>query len=329
MDTKKFTLGVERLINPINVGSLHFMQAFNNYLPKSLQKKLIKASAQKIPFMGFVVEPYAQFLCYEIVDFEQAKALLQEDFELVKVKIFDKDEPKYYCIFGCFTAHTSAFWGSRVEFYIIAKDNRTNLVSWIIVDYDSNTISYDDKNGLKSPNSKDAVVASNYNGTVYVNIPRDDGSRTIEFQTNVKNGVWTPLDQPLWLDGNLSIGYGQVLSDGNNAVFSLKFDPNEVLEGLRIEQKDFLLTQNTWYPGLFAERPSEVLTFPFAQHFVSDSPGHSSNIVNKEQLIQQVESTDFTKTQVISSQQFKNMFLIGMAASAVISVGLLIALLVK
>lgn len=36
-----FTKGVEKLIDPINVGSLHFMQFFNNLLPKNIQRKLV------------------------------------------------------------------------------------------------------------------------------------------------------------------------------------------------------------------------------------------------------------------------------------------------
>lgn len=59
--------------------------------------------------MSFVVEPYSLFLCYEIIDIKRAESLLPDNFELVKTKIFDTDKPKYYCIFGCIRAHTSAF----------------------------------------------------------------------------------------------------------------------------------------------------------------------------------------------------------------------------
>ncbi len=101
--------------------------------------------------MGFVVEPYSSFLCYEIADIDKAKSLLPDGFKLIKTKVFENDEPKYYCIFGCFRAHTSAFWGARTEFYIIAEDQKTGLLSWIIVDYDTDTISYDKKMALDRP----------------------------------------------------------------------------------------------------------------------------------------------------------------------------------
>jgi hypothetical protein len=90
-----FHKNVERLVDPINVGSMHFIQGFNRLLPKSIQKKIVTASGKKTSSMGFVVEPYATFLCYEIIDTEMAQALLPNGFELVKTRIFDNDEPKY------------------------------------------------------------------------------------------------------------------------------------------------------------------------------------------------------------------------------------------
>ena len=152
MKKENFAKSVERLVDPITVGSLHLLQSFNQLLPKSAQKQIVRASSKKTPYMGFVVEPYSSFLFYEIADHDKAKALLPEGFELVKTKVFSDDEPKFYCIIGCFRAHTSAFWGIRTEFYIIAEDKSTGMLSWIIVDYDTNTISYDNKNGLTSPN---------------------------------------------------------------------------------------------------------------------------------------------------------------------------------
>ena len=122
MNKDNFSKGAERLVDPISVGSLHFIQQFNQLLPKPFQKLIVKASSKKTPYMGFVVEPYSLFLCYEIADLEKATALLPDGFELIKTKIFAQDEPKYYCIFGCFRAHTSAFWGMRAEFYIIAEN---------------------------------------------------------------------------------------------------------------------------------------------------------------------------------------------------------------
>ena len=49
-----FTKEVERLVNPMDVGSLHFIQSFNKLLPKPVQRKLVESSAKNIPYMGFV-----------------------------------------------------------------------------------------------------------------------------------------------------------------------------------------------------------------------------------------------------------------------------------
>lgn len=328
MKSQDFTKNVERLINPIDVGGLHFIQSFNKLLPKSIQEMFVQSSAKSTPYMGFVVEPYASFLCYELEDLAQAEKLLPDGFTLVKTKIFDDDEPKFYCIFGSFTAHTSAFWGSRVEFYIIAEDQSTGLLSWIIVDYDSNTISYDKKDGLRSPNSS-AVVTTDYNGTILVDIKKNDRTREVVYNFPNAVGKVKKLDQRLWLEGNLSIGYGRSFGASDASIFSLKFDPGEVMNALEIPLQSLNLQNNSWYPGLFKNQPSKVVCFPYAQHFVSDSPGASSKLANKEELEQAVEELDFQKIKTFSTKSFKTMFMVGSAVSFFITVVLLLLLIIK
>ena len=329
MDKNNFAKGVERLIDPISVGTLHFIQSFNRLLPRSIQARLITASSQKIPYMGFVVEPYSSFLCYEIADIDKAKALLPDNFELIKTKIFENDEPKYYCIFGCFRAHTSAFWGARTEFYIIAEDQKTGLLSWIIVDYDTDTISYDKKNGLRSPNSSKSVITINHRGKLFVDIKRDDNSRGLTFDANIESGKMASLDQRLWLEGNLSIGYGKVLSNNNADIFSLKFEPCEVEKALQIPQDNLNLELNSWYPGLFANKPAQIVCFPYAQHFVSDNVGYSSSLKNKDELLAAIKSIEFNKIATLSTKSFRIMFLVGGAVSFVTTVTLLTLLILK
>jgi len=326
---KIFAKEVEKFVNPITVGSLHFLQSFNRLLPKSIQKALVNSSSKKTPYMGFVVEPYCLFLCYEIKDLEQAKSLLPAGFRLVKTKIFADDEPKYYCIFGNFRAHTSAFWGVRCEFYIIAEDEKTGLLSWIIVDYDTNTISYDKQNGLRGPNSSKAVVTINHRGKLFVDIERDDKSRKIAFQVNVEDGKMAPIDQRLWLEGNLSIGYGKVLSQDEADIFSLKFEPLEVEKGLKIPESGLNLEANTWYPGLFEDKPSQILCFPYAQHFVSDSPGFASNLKDKEDLVKSIKEINFGKITVFSTKSFERMFILGSIFSFLLTLTLIILLVWK
>lgn len=324
-----FAKEVEQLIDPITVGSLHFMQYFNQLLPKFAQKRIVKSSSKKTPSMGFVVEPYSSFLCYEIEDIEQAKLLLPDGFELIKTRIFTDDEPKYYCIFGCVRAHTSAFWGVRTEFYIIAEDKRTGLLSWIIIDYDTNTISYDSKNGLSSPNSNYSIITTNHRGNLFVDIRNNNKDRKLAFNTNVEKGVMTKLDQRLWLEGNLSIGYGRNLSEKDGDIFSLKFEPCEVEKALRISLTNLNLEANNWYPGLFKKVPSQIACFPYAQHFISDSPGYSSKIKNADELVNAINTINFNEIKVFSTKSFKIMFLVGTLISLTTTIVLVTLLLNK
>ncbi len=329
MKDNEFIKGVEKLVNPITVGSLHFMQSFNRLLPKSVQKLLVTSSAKKIPFMGFVVEPYSFFLCYEVMDTKKAAALLPDGFVLVKTSIFDDDEPKFYCILSCFRSHTSAFWGTRAEYYVIAEDTHTGLLSWIIVDYDTDTIRYDSENGLRGPTCSNAVLTIDYQGTIYADIRRDDHAREITFRANVTRGAWRPLNQRLWLECNLSVGYGRVLSQNNADIFSLKFDPDEVERGMQIPHNDFALEANTWYMGMTKRQPTHLVCFPYAQHFISDSPGSTSRINSREELEQAIREVDFTHTPVYSTRSFIVAFMVSGLVSLLITLTLVVLLIVK
>ncbi len=325
---REFIRGVEKLIDPITVGTLHFMQTFNNLLPKNIQKKLVNKSSKVTPYMGFVIEPYSCFLCYEIVDVERAKKLIPTNFKLIKCKIFDDDEPKYYVIFGCVNARTSAFMGMRVEFYVMAEDINTGLLSWIIIDYDTNTISYDKKNGLSNSNCSNSFITTDYDGILSANIIRKDNSRKLIFEVDITKGSCKKLDQRLWLEGNLSIGYGKDISDDGD-IFSLRFNPEEVEAALEIPISAFNLIHNDWHKGLYKETPSKIVIFPYAQHFISDSPGHKSNIKNKEELVKAVNKIDFDKIKVFSTKSFKVMFLVGGLLSFIVSITLLVLLILK
>jgi hypothetical protein len=329
MSKESFTKSVERLIDPISVGTLHFMQSFNQLLPKPLQKSIVTASSKKTPYMGFVVEPYSLFLCHEIIDLERAKTLLPDGFELVKTRIFTDDEPKYYCIFGCVRAHTSAFWGCRTEFYIIAEDQATGLLSWVIIDYVTDTISYDSKNGLTSPNGARSVIATDYRGTILIDIQTKSGANKLALEADVTNGKMTGLDQRLWLEGNLSIGYGRNLSDDGADIFGLKFDPGEVEKALKIPSSALRREANTWYSGLFAPEPAQVVCFPYAQHFISDSPGHSSGVKDRAGLEKSVAAINFNDIKVFSTKSFKLAMLISAAVSLTIMVVLVLLLLLQ
>lgn len=325
MRENHFAKGVEKLINPVDVGTIHFIQQFNNFIPKSVQEKMVKASGAKTPYMGFVVEPYSYFLCYEIKDVEKAKTLLPKGYRLTKTSIFNDDQKKYYGILGCFRAHTSGFWGFRVEFYVIAENESTGLLSWIIIDYDTNTITYDEKNLLQNPNSKDSVMTIDYDGVLYVDIKNNMG-RELIFHSKI-DGESKNLDHRLWVEGNLSIVYGPMKSKEKSQPFSLMFNPDEFKEALSIPCKNLQLMSNSWFKDLLEDEPSQLVCFPYAQHFLSDSPGRFSS-VSVEELDQMVEEMDFDAINVFSTETFKKQFLLGGLFSALINILLIILLIV-
>ena len=328
MKKGSFTKGVEQLINPIDVGTIHCIQYFNRLMPTALHHKMVSASGKKSPYMGFVVEPYSFFLCYEIEDLNFAKRFLPKGFSLVKATIFEGDTPKYYGIIGCFTTHTSAFWGSRVEYYIVAEDGKTGMQSWIICDYDTNTITYDPKYGLHGPNTVKTVVTTDYNGVVWVDVENKKG-RKLSFHSDITKGQSVKLSQRLWIEGNLSIAYGRNRAKENPGLFSVLFDHKEYTSALRIPLDDLEMEYNNWFPGMCKAQPAQIICFPYAQHLLSDSPGSSSGLQTPEQMKQAVEMLEISRIQPYSTKAYQRAMLLGGLASVVTQWTLLYLLLRK
>lgn len=330
MNKETFIKGVEKLVNPISVGTIHFIQYFNQFIPKSIQQKMVMSSGKKTPSMGFVIEPYSSFLCYEIKDLDLANSLLPDGFELVETKVFEEDKPRYMCIFGCTNAHTTGFIGSRVEFYIIAKNKKTNMTSWIIADYDTNTITYDPKDIFRDPNTKSCVITTDFSGRLFVDVTNHE-DRSLIFDFDTSKGVHKKLSEDLWINGNLSIGYGKLKSINDPAMFSLTFNPQEFNTALDIDFNHFNLVKNNWFDGLFYDTPYQVICFPFAQHFLSDSPGFYSSINGKDELEKVYNNTDFDKISCYCVSNIQKMFLLNgifLTISIIINIILVIILFI-
>lgn len=327
MKKNDFEKNIEKMIDPIEVGTIHFMQSYAKTVPKKLLYKIMKGGAKNNPYMGFVVEPYSLFLSYEIIDLEWAKRVIPDNYELVKSKMFDSDEPKYYAIFGCFNVHTSVFWGTRMEFYIIARNKDTGLLSWVIVDYDTNTVSYDKKNGLTAGNTKECVLTTNFDGELLVDIKGIN--RELVLKVDLVHGNLNKLDYQLWIDGNLSVAYGRDIDGDHSIGFSTIFHPREVDTALDLPLDNIELESNTWFEGKIATKPTKVACFQYAQHYLSDSPGHYSNIHNGKELKQLHDNFDFSKIPNYSSKSLKSTFKLGSFISFALVVLLSILLIIK
>lgn len=325
----EFIKGVENIVDPIDVGTIHFIQSYTDVVPKSIQTKMIEGGSKLNPYMGFVVEPYSLFLGYEIKDVELAKELLPDRFKLVKSKIFADEEAKYYSIFGCFNVHTSAFWGTRMEFYIIAEDKETGLLSWVIIDYSTNTVSFDNKNGLIGGNTKKCILTTTYDGKLLVDIQNSLDDKKLVVNANVLSGQLKPLDSRMWIEGNLSVCYGRELSKNRPNPFSTVFNTQEVEMALEIPVDNVEIDTNNWYSNLIESKPSKVACFQFAQHYLSDSPGHSSRLMNKEELERAIDKCDFDNIPKYSSRVFKKLFKVGQVVSIILIIVLTILLIIK
>ena len=322
MDTDRFAKGTERLVDPVTVGSIHFLQQFVGLVPRGVQRSLLTRSSEASPYMGFVVEPYAFSLFYEVADQQRAAALLPEGFRLCKASVFEGDRPAVYAVFGFFRVHTSAFWGARAECYLMAEDMRSRLLSWVIVDYLSDTISYDRAHGLRAPSAPRSVVTTTCDGRVLVDVQDAESPARAAFDVPLEGAEMRPLDRLFWVEGNLSVGYGRPLSADEADVFSLTFLPEEMACALDVPLDGLNLECLTWHADLLVSRPAKLACFPFAQHVLSDSPGRASGYASERELARAAHAVDFGGLRAFSVGSVRT----GMLAGTVLTAGVVAAL---
>jgi hypothetical protein len=284
-DEEKFIKGVESLINPMEVSNLLFFQKFKRLLPPLMMKRLLYRASKNTPYIGFVIEAYSLFLFFKLRDIEYAKSLLPDRYELAETRLFADDEPDYYMGIGNLNTRASTFWGTRQESYLIATDKNTGLLSFIFIDILSNTIIALPSKGIADPNCKKAVFTTSSKGEVFLDIQEDRTNRKLMLTGSITKGEMRRLDQRLWLMGNTSIGYGMKFAIGDDNPFAVIFDPAEVNEALDIPPENMHTIENTLFPGLAQPEISKVVCFPFAQHYIADSPGCYTSVKDRNDLI--------------------------------------------
>jgi hypothetical protein len=282
---EQFIKGVESLINPVEVSNILFFQKLKRLLPPLIIRRLLYRASKNAPYIGFVIDPYSLFLFFRLSNIEDAKSLLPDRYELAKTRLFTDDEPDYYLGIGNLNTRASTFWGTRQEVYLIAKDKKTGLLSFIFLEILSNTIIALPASGIADPNCKRAVFTTSAKGEVYLDIQEDKTNRKLLLTGSIKRGKMRTLDQDLWLMGNTSIGHCKKLAHGDDNPFAVIFDPAEVFEALDIPPEDICITENTLFPGLARPEISKVICFPFAQHYIADSPGCHTTVKDHDDLI--------------------------------------------
>ncbi len=324
---EKFIKGVESLINPMAVSNLLFFQKLKKLLPPPIMKRLLYRASKNTPYIGFVIDPYSLFLFFRLSNIEYAKSLLPDRYELAKTRLFTDDEPDYYMGIGNLNTRGSTFWGTRQETYLIATDKKTGLLSFIFIEILSNTIIALPTKGIADPNCKKAVFTTSSKGEIFLDIQENKTNRKLLLTGSVKRGKMRRLDESLWLMGNTSIGHCKKFADGDDIPFAVIFDPAEVFEALDIPPEDIRITENTLFPGLAQPEISKVVCFPFAQHYIADSPGCYTTIKDRNDLVSKynkIANSEGLKT--FSARTIVKQLSIGIAVSLLIAILLILIL---
>jgi hypothetical protein len=282
-DSLRFARLAESLVSPQRAAEVAKGAAMLGKLPVSLQKRIIAKASKKDPYIGFIVEPYSLFLSFEVSE-EAAKAVLPKGYKILPTSLYADSPGRPCAILGVFNVRTSVFWGARAELYLIAERESTGMLSWIIQEYETNAISLDPGRGLSAPSLSRASVTTTYRGDFFAELAKEDGSRPLELSASLRGAPSVPLNQRLWVEGNLSVDYGDELHDGKAEAFGLVFDPGEMAEAQRLDPDFVSIKSNAMGSGLIGERPFEVCCFPFAQHFMTTSLPVATGMKGPEDL---------------------------------------------
>lgn len=282
-DLRRYVRNTERTIIPATVAMRVQGIGILRKLPRRLQNYIIERGSRTDPYMSFIVDPYAVFLAFEVVDTEAAGRLLPPGYSLHPSAMFGDTGKRPCAIVSAFNVRTNVFWGSRVEFYLVAENCETGLLSWVIEEYESNAHSYDPSRGFTLPSTSRSVVTTSYRGEVIVDVQSEESGNSLALVADLTNGVLTELDQRLWVEGNLSVDYGGELQESTKP-FSLIFDPGEMARALKLPLDDISLCANTFGGGMLDPQPFEAAVFPYAQHFITTTFPKGTSMRTAEDL---------------------------------------------
>ena len=301
MNVLEYAKGVEKLVDPMEVGKVLYMQTKLRKLPVWAQRKIVSSATAKADKMPFVVEPYCTFMFYEITEPGKMQKFLPAGFVPAKASVFDGDAPKYYGIVTMFRVHSSVFWGARTEFYLVAENAETGLLSWIICDYISDTISYDAKHGLKSPDARQAVMTTTCEGDFVCDMMDGSGNKYVRSEMNLVDAKIRALDPKLWIEGNTSIAYGRLAGEEDGDLFSLTFFPEEMKSALEVSIAKVRKAEVLCGTGKLGGVLERAVSFPYAQHMLSDAPERRTHYGSEKALRAAVEKVNFKKIKTLGN----------------------------
>jgi len=288
---RNFIKKTESLVKPQDVTAISFLSSFSKALPKKTQHKFTQSGKKKVPYMGFIIDPYSLFLSFKIINTSAAQEMLPDGYELAEASLFKKDAKFPMAIASVFTARTSGFIGMRVEFYIIARNKETGLLSWIICDYETNTNSYDPKNGFCGYTCDPAVYTTTYFGELLVDIKNRTNNKEFIVSVDLEKGDSRELDESLWIEGNLIVDYGGDLKSDFSEPFSLIFDSDMVKEAINIPLEHVSIKANSYLGNIIDPvKPVNAIIFPYSQHFIIKQDLQKYAVKNQKDLDLQIKS---------------------------------------
>lgn len=327
-DDEKFIRNVESMIEPSDVSDLICISSLKKLLPSSLFKKVLFKTSKKFPQIGFVIEPYCLFLFFKISDTAKAQAMLPDRYKLMKARIFSDEEPDYYFGMGIFNTKASTFWGSRLEVYLIAKDSKTNITSWIFLDILSNTIIAHPAKGITDPNTSKALYTTNSKGEIFLDFLKQNTDIGLNLKGKITGGKMRPLEQDLWIMGNASVAFSKNYVRNSEDPFAVIFDPAEVKQALDIPVKDISILSNTLVPDWADTTLVKAVCFPYTQHYIADSPGLRTFVENPEDMIVKYNAlAEKTNMKTFSAKSVKIQLFLGIILSGAANIILLMLLL--
>ncbi|TFF99537.1 MAG: hypothetical protein EU541_04675 [Promethearchaeota archaeon] len=300
-ESRNFIKKIESLVKPQDVTAISFLSGFSKSLPNKTQHKFMLSGKKKVPYMGFIVDPYSLFLAFKITNTSVAQEMLPEGYEIVEVSFFKNGAKFPMAIASVFTARTSGFIGMRAEFYVIARNKETGLLSWIICDYETNTNSYDPKNGFCGYTCDPAVFTTSPFGELLVDIKNSSNNKEFIASVDLEKGNSRELDESLWIEGNLIVDYGGEIKSEFSEPFSLIFDTEMVKEAVNIPLEHILIKKNSYLNDIIdPKKPLNAVIFPYSQHFVIKQDLQKYAIKNEKDL-------DFQINSFLSATGFKPM----------------------
>lgn len=325
-ENREFARKTESLTKPKDITAISFLGDFNKYLPMSLQKTIMEKGSRTVSYMGFIVDPYCFFLAYGITDTVRAQAMLPEGYELAETALFEGEIKGPTAIISSFSVRTSVFTGMRVECYLIARNTKTGLMSWIIADYETNTTSHDPKNGFCGYSCDPALFTVTPYGEILAEAKNDKVGNRFSVRAEIEGGTMRCLDQELWVEGNLSIDYGGKLRDPESKPFGLVFDPVLMKEARMVPLDRVAVEENTMLSSIIdGASPKSAAVFPYSQHFIIRQNPGDDLVVNEQELLAQAarftQDRDFKTMQGsdITKPLFRGMFASALANLALIS----------